>query len=80
MTADQAIVAAAKHAKEGRCSLREAEKFLRELLANGPVEATEGEEAAEANGISERTLKRARANLGVKASKAGFKDGWIWTL
>ena len=63
MTADQAIVAAAKHAKEGRRSLKDAIEFLRELLADGPVGATDVEEAATEEGISKRTLARAKKEL-----------------
>ena len=54
--------------------------FLQELLANGPVSAKEAEEAAEANGIKERTLNRAKVRLGVKAVKASFDGGWKWTF
>ena len=56
MTADQAIVAAAKHAKEGRRSQKDAVAFLREILADGPVGATDVDEAATEEGISKRTL------------------------
>ena len=45
VTADQAIADANRHAKDGS-SLREAREFLSELLANGPVDAKEGAEAA----------------------------------
>ena len=41
MTADQAIVAAYKHAKDDRRTLKQAKEFLGELLADGPVAATE---------------------------------------
>jgi putative DNA primase/helicase len=52
-----------------------AETFLRDLLANGDIE-----EAADANCISERTLFRAKADLGVVAKKGGMKGGWTWQL
>ena len=38
------------------------------------------ERAAEANGIAERTLERAKAELGVIAKKEGYCDGWVWRL
>ena len=79
MTADQALVAINRHNKDGG-SLTEAKDFLRELLAKGPIPAADGEEACEANGISERTQKRARKKLGIKASKTGFDGGWIWSM
>jgi AAA domain len=80
MTADQAIVAAAKHAKEGGRTLKEAIEFLRQLLADGPMGATDAEEAAEKEGIRERTLRRARKELGVIAKKDDFAGGWSWSL
>lgn len=57
-----------------------AKAFLRELLANGPMPASEAEEAAKANGIKERTLDRARQELGVKSGKDGDQGAWTWTL
>jgi hypothetical protein len=53
---------------------------VRELLANGPVSAVDGDEAAKANGIKGRTLDRARKELGIKAEKGGFDGGWAWKL
>jgi putative DNA primase/helicase len=51
MTADQALVAAAKHAKEGRRTLKEAIEFLKELLADGPVGAADAEKAPRRKGL-----------------------------
>jgi putative DNA primase/helicase len=79
VTADQAIAAANASIKDGG-SMKEAKDLLRELMAKGPIAAKDGEEAAEANGISERTLRRARKELGVKAAKDGFNGGWMWSL
>jgi hypothetical protein len=56
----------------------EAKKFLAGLLATGPVSSTDIEEAAAANGISRRTLFRAKADLGVAAKKS--EDGWTWQI
>jgi putative DNA primase/helicase len=55
-------------------------EFLRSMLINGPVPKTEIEEAAEANCISEATLRRAKEELGVTAEKDGLKGGWKWGL
>jgi putative DNA primase/helicase len=79
VTADQAIMAAAQHSGE-RCSLKEAKEFLSDVLANGPLAATEVEDAAEKEGISERTLRRARKDLGINAKKDNFAGGWSWSL
>jgi putative DNA primase/helicase len=56
----------------------EAKKFLAGLLANGPVSSTDIEEAAAANGISRRTLFRAKSDLGVVAKKS--ERGWTWQI
>jgi AAA domain len=57
-----------------------AEKFLSEILASGPLAKRDIEEVAEANGIAERTLFRAKAQLGVVAKKSGMQGGWTWQL
>jgi hypothetical protein len=79
LTANQALAANAAALKDGG-ALNKAKQFLRELLANGPVDAKDGEEAAKANGISDRTLDRARTDLGVKAEKDGYQGAWRWHL
>jgi hypothetical protein len=58
----------------------DAKIFLENFLANGPKLKTEIEEAAEADCISERTLWRAKKDLGVIAEKAGLQGGWTWRL
>jgi putative DNA primase/helicase len=78
-TADQAIAAAHADAKDGGAS-KDAESFLQEFLKGGPVAATEAEEAADAHGISARTLRRARKKLGVKPYKDGYQGHWLWRL
>jgi putative DNA primase/helicase len=57
-----------------------AKKFLADILAAGPVSKLDIEEAADANCISTRTLKRAKSDLGVVAKKIGLKEGWVWQL
>jgi hypothetical protein len=52
-----------------------AEKFLLDILRDGPVLASEMQAQAIAAGINERTLKRARERLGVVARKQGTR--WI---
>jgi putative DNA primase/helicase len=58
----------------------EAKKFLADLIAAGPMPSREIEEAAEANGISRRTLFRAKTDLGVVAKRNGEAGGWTWQL
>jgi putative DNA primase/helicase len=54
----------------------DAKKFLTDMLASGPKPSPEIEEAAEADGISRRTLFRAKKELGVRAKKE--EGGWYW--
>ena len=60
----------------------EARTFLRELLADGPLGARKIFEEARKAGISEITLRRAKAREGVGAQKVGFRDraNWLWSL
>jgi putative DNA primase/helicase len=80
ITATQAMEAEAD--RRGGGALKAATSFLSEQLGEGPVLKTSIEEAAEANGISTATLRRAYDKLGVKAFKEkGIKDGkWLWKL
>jgi putative DNA primase/helicase len=79
VNADQAIAAASASVRDGG-ALNDAKDFLRDLLADGPVDAKEGAEAARANSISGKTLERARKDLGVTSEKTGFQGRWQWTL
>jgi putative DNA primase/helicase len=75
ITANEALEREAEK-KKGNASA-EAEDFLRERLGNGAgVSSRDLQDEAEALGISERTLKRARKRLGVKAQKDGYAEGW----
>ena len=59
-----------------------AKKFLLKILANGPVPKKEIEEAAEANCISDATLRRAKDDLNVEANKDRTTPNgpWTWRL
>lgn len=59
---------------ETASELEEARAFLRDVLKDGPMPSKEMMEAAEASGISERTLRRAQKSLNVTAKKTA--DGW----
>jgi hypothetical protein len=61
-----------------RTKLVEAEDFLRQLLTDGAVAATDAFTQAKDLGIAIRTLKRAKAHLGVQSRKDG--DTWYWEL
>lgn len=66
--------------KQKRASTRtDAKAFLEDFLAAGPQDATAVQAAAHAEGISERTLDRAKQDLGVESHKDG-NEGWTWSL
>ncbi len=63
----------------------EAVEFLNEVLADGPVAASQVKEEAEDAGISERTLARAKKIVGVMSYREGKtgergKGQWLWKL
>lgn len=67
-------------------SRSEAVEFLEEVLADGPAPAGQVRDEAEDTGISQRTLERAKKNMGVisyRENAAGEKRGkgqWYWKL
>jgi putative DNA primase/helicase len=71
VSADQAL--SAKGGESGK--LKEAKQWLCKYLDTDKP-ATEVCSAAEREGISERTLKRAKRDLGIESDKA--PDGWVW--
>jgi hypothetical protein len=70
--------------KEGSAGSRraEAESFLRELLADGPVAQKEVQAKATAAGFAMRTVERAKDALGVRSQRRGFGPGssCLWEL
>jgi hypothetical protein len=58
----------------------QAKKFLLDILASGPVPKADIEEAADAHGVSGRTLYRAKDDLGVVVKKDAPGGGWTWRL
>jgi hypothetical protein len=59
---------------------QEAKEFLIELLAAGPVPATQVKNMAAEGGISAMTLRRARIELGVRLSRDGYQGKSLWAL
>ena len=70
----------AMQSDEDRTAKEEAEDFLITCLNDGQTEAAQILKQARANGISERTLKRAKAALGIRSTKDGFSGKWRWQL
>jgi hypothetical protein len=55
-----------------------ADAWLTSLLSAGPVKVREIATAAQAAGMSMRTVERAKQRLGIKADRSG--RGWCWSL
>jgi len=79
MTADDALALANGTGSE-TSSLDEANAWLRETLDSGPIPAKELKELAKSDGLSIRTLERAKAKLGVVACPECFGGPWVWKL
>jgi energy-coupling factor transporter ATP-binding protein EcfA2 len=59
-------------------ALADAMRFLQLLLADGPKQVWELQDAADGAGHAWRTMARAKAALGAHAYKE--RGGWLWTL
>jgi hypothetical protein len=55
-----------------------ADAWLASLLHAGPIKVSEIAAAAQAAGMSMRTVERAKRRLGIKADRSG--KGWCWSL
>jgi putative DNA primase/helicase len=78
LTADEAL-AAGQESRKGE-PRREAERFLEAYLEAKPMPAKDVEAAAKDNGISPRTLRRAREGLKIVVEKSNYEGGWVWRL
>jgi hypothetical protein len=58
----------------------DAKEFLKNRLADGPMLSEVIEEAATAEGISRRTLFRAKRELGIAAVKSPDDGKWRWGM
>ncbi len=65
---------------EEKSAREEAKGFLLDLLSGGPVSSNEALAGARQAGLSEATIRRARADLGVKPTKSSFTGSWTWSL
>ncbi|MEX2671918.1 MAG: AAA family ATPase [Phycisphaeraceae bacterium] len=65
-----------------RSELIEAKAWLKTQLADGPIPAKAIKNQAQDDGFSERTLKRAKRDLGIVSGKTGFGEAgkWTWSL
>jgi putative DNA primase/helicase len=70
----------AERPADERRPVEKAKDFLRDLLADGPIGQKEVKSAAEGNGHSWATVRRAKDVLRIQALKTGFGDAWAWSL
>ncbi|MCO6047950.1 AAA family ATPase [Aeoliella sp. ICT_H6.2] len=80
MSADDALARETGNATGEMSALDEAVAWLAEYLATGPHPGKAVRKAAEADGIANRTLDRARGKLRVIAEPDGFGGPWVWRL
>ena len=70
--------------RERRGPVHEAQTLLESLLADGPVKSVDVYRVASEDGISRRTLQRAKTRLGVKVRRITYgnegKGYWMWQL
>ena len=76
------LLATAESAGDGeeRTALTEAETFLRAELCGGDIPSKDLTKKAREAGISERTLKRAKQSLRIRARKDGATGAWYCSL
>jgi hypothetical protein len=71
----------AMQASGGHTAKREAREFLLKQLEAGPAKSDEVLEEAKQEGIAEKTLRRAKKELGIKSRKQGGPGTpWVWEL
>ncbi|MGB7479869.1 MAG: AAA family ATPase [Burkholderiaceae bacterium] len=58
----------------------DAESFLQDLLADGPLPTKQIKSDADGAGYSWATIRRAQKSLGIEAKKGSMSEGWKWCL
>jgi len=71
------LIAGKVSPRRGRKQKR-AMEFLANLLESGEVDSNEVYALTEEQGISRRTLERAKSEVRARSVKVG--DAWVWTL
>ena len=61
-------------------ALDEAKEIVADILAAGPVASPDLRRRALGEGVTERTMRRARSALGCVKAKQGMAGGWTWEL
>jgi len=57
-----------------------AKEWLHHILSKGPIGAIEIKEMIENTKFSQRTIERAKKELGIKSKKSGYDGIWLWEL
>ena len=78
ITADEAL--AVPESNDERTDTDWAVDYLRDLLSNGPIQASEVQKGARQIGVSKKSLRRAQEKLSIKPQKTSFEGGWSWSL
>jgi hypothetical protein len=73
----ESLLAAPKD-DEDRGALQDAQEVLGSVLSAGSLPAQEVKCEARKAGLSERTLLRAKAALGIKSRRVGYSKGGVW--
>lgn len=79
MSADEAVGGRRSRGPEPDAR-RDAEAWLMDYLAAGPRPAKALYIAASEDGHTKDTIRRAKATLGVQATKTGYQGAWVWLL
>ena len=58
----------------------EAEEWLRNILAEGPMLVSTVQDRARVDGISWATLRRAQSAIPIAKRKLGMDGGWEWSM
>jgi hypothetical protein len=64
--------------EEDKSPMKEARKYLIDMLQDGPKPAKEILNGIKFSGFGERTLKKAKTALKVRSYKT--EDGWMWAF
>lgn len=79
VSAEDALQTCRDDAEDGG-AIGDAKSFLLQLLEDGPKAVKFIFKEAKAAGVSEITLRRAKAKLKVEATKSQMTGGWVWSL
>ena len=80
ITAEQLLADPGHETEEASGKVKEAVEWLRDFLTPDSQPGKDCVVQGRKSGISERTLWRAKAMLGVKVRKTSFKGGFVWHL